>query len=286
MSLHSMSCFHPIDKHKSSDPRLSPAALKIIEKKFNSSGIHISWNHIKNHYLSLAQYLNHALVPQSKRPVILGICGSISAGKTTTARILQKLLENLGRFESVEICSTDGFLHSLSTLTERQILHRKGFPESYNTEHFHSFLTALHRHEAKIEVPIYSHEKYDTLNLTKQLSGRANLIIVEGLNLLNPPKTRAFFDQIIYLDAPTPVIKQWYLERFMLAYNTSFQDPTNYFYELSNLSPDAALDKANTFWEAINGVNLQEHIIPVKHHAHIIVEKTEAHGVASIKIRQ
>ena len=216
--------------------------------------------------------------------MILGICGSISAGKTTTAHILKTLLEDLADFDTVEVCSTDGFIYSLKELQERNILHKKGFPESYNTESFHQFLIALHKNRSDIEVPIYSHEKYDTLGHKKRLSYQSKLVIVEGLNLLNHPETRAFFDKIIYLNAPTSVIKQWYLERFMLAYNTSFKDPANYFHEFSSLSPDAALDKANTFWDAINGINLKNHILPFRRHADIIVEKNKDHGISSIKV--
>tara|TARA_B100001094_G_scaffold167101_1_gene161718 strand:- start:3234 stop:4124 length:891 start_codon:yes stop_codon:yes gene_type:complete len=265
-----------------------------LKKKLIEEHSQLCLDEISNRLIPFTSLIN-SRIEQSKnvlkqRPFILGVCGSVSAGKTTTSILIQKILRHLNSGSSVDLISTDSFIYPLAVLKQKDLLTKKGFPESYDVPQIIAFLQALHQNQSAIEVPIYSHEIYDILANQKHTVCQPDIIIIEGLNLLQRQQHEGvcvtdFFDDIIYIDAPTSCIKQWYINRFMHAYKTTFQDSKSYFHAFSALTEAQAYDKAHSFWDAINGMNLENHILPSKHLADIILIKDEAHHIQDVLLR-
>ncbi|KMK74785.1 type I pantothenate kinase [Alkalihalobacillus pseudalcaliphilus] len=248
------------------------------------------------HSMKLHQEMNLFLERKTKKvPFVIGIAGSVSVGKSTTARLIQALISQWPSKPKVDLVTTDGFLLPNATLTERQLMKRKGFPESYDIESLIEFLTDLKSGAPYMEVPMYSHLTYDRLHHEKQIINQPDVVIVEGINVLqvNKKKTNIpmifvsdFFDYSIYVDADESNIKQWYIERFKLLQNTAFQDPSSYFHQHRNLSTDEAIAFATDVWNTVNKVNLEKNIKPTKYRADLILKKGTGHRVTDIKIKK
>ncbi len=98
---------------------------------------------------------------------------------------------------------------------------------------------------------MYSHLTYDVLPDTIRVR-RPDVLIVEGLNVLQPPASRPdgsstgaisdYFDFSVYVDAPVEEIRTWYVERFLRLRETAFADPRSYFHRYARLSDDEARD--------------------------------------------
>ena len=229
-------------------------------------------------------------------PYIVGIAGSVAVGKSTTARLLQTLLADWPSHPHVELVSTDAFLLSNQVLSERNLENRKGFPETYDLSRLVRFLTEVKSGAAGVSVPVYSHLIYDLLPGEVQVIQRPDILIVEGLNLLQVKPGRPgsaprfvvsdFFDTTIYVDAEEADIERWFVERFMVLREKAFNDPTSFFTRFTSLTTEQAIQLAHYVWSEINGLNLRKNILPTRERAHIILHKDGDHAIQEIKLRK
>lgn len=263
--------------------------------------IYLPMSRLLNLYVAASQQL-HAVTSNflsrddGKVPFILGVAGSVAVGKSTTARVLKALLARWPDHPRVEQITTDGFLLPNAELERRQIMNRKGFPESFDTARLLNFLAEVKSGVKRVEVPVYSHFHYDVLVDQKTAIESPDILIVEGLNVLQPasmprggeaiPFVSDFFDFSIYLDAEPDVIRDWYVTRFMRLRGTAFRDPGAYFHQYANLSHDDARARATEIWNTINLKNLEEHILPTRQRAGLILRKSADHHVESVALRK
>ena len=228
--------------------------------------------------------------PPSPVPFIVGVAGSVAVGKSTIARVLQALLARWPHHPVVELVTTDGFLFPNAVLEERGLMARKGFPESYDRKALLEFVTAAKAGEEHLEIPIYSHVKYDVVDDETRVLGQPDILIVEGLNVLQAGDEGAFvsdyFDFSFFVDADLEDVKSWYIERFLTLKDTSFAQPDAYFRRHAGLSESAALDVAKEIWQEINEVNLIENILPTRDRASLILEKAADHTVRRVRLRR
>jgi len=227
---------------------------------------------------------------------VIAIAGSVAVGKSTAARVIQALLSRWPNHPRVDLVTTDGFLYPNSVLEERGLMNRKGFPESYDLRALLQFMRDLKSGQPVLEVPVYSHEAYDIVPGKRKLIQQPDIVIVEGLNVLQttdgrsgpPPRTFVsdFFDFSIFIDAEEAHVRQWYVDRFLTFQKTVFQNPSSYFHRYASLDRDDAVKTAVQIWESINAVNLMQNILPTRERAQLILEKTEDHSVRSVKLRK
>ncbi|MGE0630081.1 MAG: type I pantothenate kinase [Hyphomicrobiaceae bacterium] len=244
-------------------------------------------------YSATDRFLGHR---DTKVPFIVGIAGSVAVGKSTTARVLRELLARWPDHPRVDLITTDGFLLPNADLERRGLMNRKGFPESFDTTLLLNFLAAVKSGAEVVEAPVYSHFHYDILPSQKIHIEQPDILIVEGLNVLQPavpprsgdgiPFVSDFFDFSIYLDADTAMLEQWYLKRFMRLRATAFRDPAAYFHRYAQLTADAAQERALEIWRAINLKNLEENILPTRQRARLILRKDETHRIESVWLRK
>jgi type I pantothenate kinase len=232
----------------------------------------------------------------AKMPFIIGLAGSVAVGKSTTGRVLQALLARWPSHPSVELVPTDGFLFPNAVLEQRGLMTRKGFPESYDLTRLLNFLAEVKSGRERIEAPVYSHLVYDVLPDQAIVIERPDIVIVEGLNVLQPaklPKDGAaipfvsdFFDFSIYIDAADGLIEDWYVERFLRLRQTAFRDPASYFHRYATLSEEEARAIGLSLWRTINLVNLTENILPTRQRADLILRKAQDHAVETVALRK
>lgn len=231
----------------------------------------------------------------AKVPFVIGIGGSVAVGKSTTARLLQALLAQWPNHPKVDLVTTDGFLYPNRVLEERGLLNRKGFPESYDQRALLRFMADLKAGQPEVQAPVYSHVIYDIVPEERLVMRRPDIVIVEGLNVLqtgdgHPDRLRTFvsdfFDFGIYVDAAEPDVEQWFLARFLTLRDTVFKDPTSYFHKFAALTEAEAIAMATDVWREINGRNLRENILPTRERATLILEKGSDHRVRSVRLRK
>jgi type I pantothenate kinase len=231
-----------------------------------------------------------------KMPYIIGIGGSVAVGKSTTARVLQALLARWPNVPKVDLVTTDGFLYPNAILERERLMDRKGFPESYDLQALLRFLTDVKAGRRPTRAPIYSHLVYDVMPNHWVEIDRPDILIVEGLNVLQAgrlpkdgeaiPFVSDFFDFSIYLDADDEVLRSWYVSRFLTLRGTAFSDPKSYFHRYSKLTDAEAVTTATDIWTRINLVNLHENIVPTRRRADLILKKSESHGVGEVSLRK
>jgi type I pantothenate kinase len=222
-------------------------------------------------------------------PFVLAVAGSVAVGKSTFARVLRALLTQAGR--TVDLVATDGFLWPTATLEKRNLMLRKGFPESYDLERMLLFLAELKEGKSALRVPVYSHELYDIVPGQFQTIHQPQILILEGLNVLqgsprdDAPAAADYFDFSVYLDADQNDVEQWYIERFTVLQRTVFQRPTSYFHHFKDLQPAEVRKTGQEIWRSINLPNLLRNIQPTRERASVILRKGETHAVTEVHWR-
>ncbi len=228
-------------------------------------------------------------------PFVIGVAGSVAVGKSTSSRVLQTLLARAPERRRVDIVTTDGFLHPNAVLADRGLLQRKGFPESYDTGALVRFLSDLKAGKPDLSVPVYSHVVYDVVAGDRHVIDRPDIVIVEGLNVLQVPPTSAgphpsvfvsdFFDFSIYVDAAEADIEEWYLARFLTLVESARDRPDAFFHRFATLTPADAEDLARTIWAEVNRPNLHENVLPTRDRADLVLVKGRDHRVRSVRLR-
>lgn len=231
-----------------------------------------------------------------RTPYVIGIAGSVAVGKSTTARVLRELMARWPGSPRVELITTDGFLHPNAVLRERGLLQRKGFPESYDRRALRQFIADVKSGAPEVHAPVYSHITYDIVPGETATVRAPDILIVEGLNVLQPASPRDlnetalavsdYFDVSIYVDAEPTDVRRWYIERFLSLRSTAFSRPDSYFLNYADLSDEEATERAGQIWDSINAPNLARNIAPTRSRATIILSKGSDHEVESVHMRK
>ena len=232
----------------------------------------------------------------ARTPFVIGVAGSVAVGKSTTARLLKELLSRWPGTPRVELVTTDGFLYPNAELERRNLLQRKGFPESYNRRALLRFVAEVKSGKAEVSAPVYSHLTYDIVPDQQIVVRQPDVLIVEGLNVLQAPRVQEdgrtgmavsdFFDFSVYVDAHLEDIRAWYVHRFLRLRETAFADPDSYFHRYAALSDEQARATALRIWTEINEVNLRENVKPTRGRATLVLAKGRDHSVRRIRLRK
>ena len=229
----------------------------------------------------------------TRTPFIIGIAGSVAVGKSTASRLLKELMSRWEGTPIVELVTTDGFLYPNEELERRGLLSKKGFPESYDRKRLLQFVSDIKSGKSNVQAPVYDHLAYDILPGEFATVGAPDVLIVEGLNVLQPPSVGQevalsdYFDFSIYIDAEPETIQSWYLSRFEQLFETAFLNPKSYFHQLtSELGRQEAIERAAGFWKEINLPNLIQNIEPTRSRATLVMQKGEGHRVERVQVRK
>lgn len=229
-----------------------------------------------------------------RTPFIIGIAGSVAVGKSTTARLLRELLSRWPATPRVDLVTTDGFLYPNAVLREKSLEARKGFPESYNRAALLDFLIRVKSGEENVRAPVYDHLTYDIVPDQWQYVHKPDILIIEGLNVLQPPPMHSgellavsdFFDLSIYVDAAEEDIRSWYLDRVLTLRKVAFAQKDSYFHQFASMPEAEMIDRTLGIWEAINHPNLVENIAPTRYRADIVICKGKNHHVDEVLVRK
>lgn len=259
--------------------------------------VYLPLSRLLNIYVAQMQALHASsenfLGQHAKRvPFVIGIAGSVAVGKSTVARLIQALLSRWEGTPRVELITTDGFLYSNAELERRGILTRKGFPESYDRMALFKFVADVKSGKEEVSAPVYSHLSYDIVEGQRVVIQSPDVLIVEGLNVLQPPSAGQetalsdFFDFKIFVDADTGNITTWFLDRFQELRESAFTNPASYFHRYAEVPFEVALETAKLIWSTINLPNLRENILPTRSRATLVLKKGPNHRVDSVLLRK
>ena len=290
----------------------SPLTLSELElRQLQGQNENLSLDEVADIYLPLSRLLNlyvrasqdlfqatSAFLghPCAKVPYIIGMAGSVAVGKSTTARILKALLSRWPNHPKVDLITTDGYLYSNQELEDRGLMMRKGFPESYNLRELIAFLANVKAGRPHLKIPMYSHHEYDVLPGAFIEVNQPDIVIVEGLNVLQSSQSLQgdphqifvsdFFDFTIYVHADTDVIRRFYIDRFMTFREKAARDATSFFHRFAAMSHSEALEHASRVWHEINEINLLENILPTRERAQLVLDKGADHAVQNVYLRK
>lgn len=260
--------------------------------------VYLPLSRLLNLYAAGAKSLHRAtsgFLGQPERastPFVIGVAGSVAVGKSTIARLLRELLARWDDTPRVELITTDGFLMPNAELDRRGLMQRKGFPESYDRRALLRFVSRVKSGAPEVRAPFYSHLRYDIVPDAEIVVNRPDILIVEGLNVLQPPApgrrlaVSDLFDFGIYVDARTVDIEKWYVDRFLRLQRGAFADPGSYFHRYSTLSEAEAVERARSIWSSINEPNLVQNILPTRPRASLVLRKGADHAVSSVQLRK
>jgi type I pantothenate kinase len=280
-------------------------------ERLRGLGEQLDMNEVREVYLPLSRLLNlyvgaagelHKatttfLGEQTGRvPFVIGVAGSVAVGKSTTARVLREMLRRWEGTPNVELVTTDGFLYPNEELLRRGLMERKGFPESYNRRALLRFVSEVKSGAEEVRAPYYSHLTYNIVPGREIVVRRPDVLIVEGLNVLQPARPRAdgrsglalsdFFDFSIYVDAKTSFIEEWYVTRFQKLRSGAFADPESYFHRYASLTDEEARETALGIWHRINEPNLEQNVLPTRGRAQLVLTKDADHSVRRMLLRK
>lgn len=243
-------------------------------------------------YQATQQFLGKS---EPKVPYIIGVAGSVAAGKSTVSRILRALLSRWPNHPAVQVVTTDGFLYPNYFLEQNGLMARKGFPESYDLGAFLQFLIDIKSGKSLVRAPVYSHQSYDIVPKTFVDVAKPDILIVEGLNIFqtgiakpmqSPVFISDFFDFSIFVDAEMDLLAQWYVDRVVKFSQTSFREVNSYFHDIAKMSEEEVRVFAKQIWQSINAVNLKQNILPYRERAHLILKKGVGHAVEEVRLRK
>jgi type I pantothenate kinase len=259
--------------------------------------VYLPLSQLLNLYVTQAQQLHSQasefLGERAKRtPFIIGVAGSVAVGKSTVARLLKEMLSRWPSTPRVELVTTDGFLHNNAELERRNLMHRKGFPESYDRLALLKFVADIKSGVERVSAPVYSHLSYDIVPGAEVIIESPDVVIVEGLNVLQPPvmgqevALSDYFDFKIYVDAEVENVTKWFIGRFEQLREGAFTNPKSYFHRYAEMPFADALARANEIWRTINLPNLLENIQPTRSRATLVLRKGSNHAVESVLLRK
>ena len=290
---------------------VSPLTADEVER-LRGLGDEIDMDEVREVYLPLSRilslYVRHARAlhadtegflgkqVETRTPFVIGIGGSVAVGKSTTARLLRELLARWPEHPRVALVTTDGFLWPNAELERRNLMQRKGFPESYDRKALLRFVVEVKSGMDTVEAPVYSHLHYDRMPGVRTTVEQPDILPLEGLNVLQPAPRHAdgksglavsdFFDFSVYVDAAADDIRSWYVARFLKLWETAFRNPESYFVRYGELSREEAIKKAESLWDGINGPNLRENILPTRSRATLVLRKGQDHAVRWVRLRK
>ena len=261
------------------------------------SEVYLPLSRLLNLYAAGARGLHEATTgflgtTSASTPFVIGVAGSVAVGKSTIARLLRELLVRWDTTPRVELITTDGFLFPNAELERRGLMGRKGFPESYDRRALLRFVSQVKSGAPEVRSPFYSHLHYDIVQDAEIVVRRPDVLIVEGLNVLQPPApghrlaVSDLFDFTIYVDARTTDIARWYVDRFLSLQQGAFANPRSYFHRFASLSEDEARARADHIWKTINEPNLVGNILPTRARASLVLRKDSSHAVSSVLLRK